>query len=155
MFTSFSVTARDGMRVSVPGVLSPAPDVHVAQSYDFGDFAFIRTSAGVVAIDAGTSPDSVRAAMADLGLKDHSRARHQPYDPLPSPASHTHPNPQRRKSGLTLDKKSKEDSICAGLLGMTDLPVRAAYLVYLRGTGAAAVAAVRRALCSRSLPLAR
>ena len=68
MFTSFSVTARDGMRLSAPGALSPAPDVHVAQSYDFGDFAFIQTSAGVVAIDAGTSPDRVRAAMADLGL---------------------------------------------------------------------------------------
>ncbi len=46
MFTSFSVTARDGMRVSAPGALNPAPDVHVALSYDFGDFAFIQTSAG-------------------------------------------------------------------------------------------------------------
>jgi glyoxylase-like metal-dependent hydrolase (beta-lactamase superfamily II) len=76
MFTSFSVTARDGMRLSAPRALSPAPDVHVAQSYDFGDFAFIRTSAGVVAIDAGTSPDRVRAAMADLGLKDHAPISH-------------------------------------------------------------------------------
>ena len=76
MFTSFSVTARDGMRLSAPGALSPAPDVHVAQSYDFGDFAFIQTSAGVVAIDAGTSPDRVRAAMADLGLKDHAPVSH-------------------------------------------------------------------------------
>ena len=59
MFTSFSVTARDGMRLSTPSSLSPAPDVHVAQSYDFADFAFIETSAGVVAIDAGTSPDRV------------------------------------------------------------------------------------------------
>jgi hypothetical protein len=32
MFTSFSVTARDGIRLSAPGTLSPAPDVHVAQS---------------------------------------------------------------------------------------------------------------------------
>ncbi|HEV7449882.1 MAG TPA: MBL fold metallo-hydrolase [Pseudonocardiaceae bacterium] len=76
MFTSFSVTARDGMRLSAPAALSPAPDVHVAQSYDFGDFAFIQTSAGVVAIDAGTSPDRVRAAMADLGLKDHAPVSH-------------------------------------------------------------------------------
>jgi glyoxylase-like metal-dependent hydrolase (beta-lactamase superfamily II) len=50
--------------------------VHVAQSYDFGDFAFIKTSAGVVAIDAGTSPDRVLAAMADLGLKDHAPVSH-------------------------------------------------------------------------------
>jgi glyoxylase-like metal-dependent hydrolase (beta-lactamase superfamily II) len=76
MFTSFSVTARDGMRLSAPAALNPAPDVHVAQSYDFGDFAFIQTSAGVVAIDAGTSPDRVLAAMADLGLKDHAPVSH-------------------------------------------------------------------------------
>ena len=76
VFTSFSVTARDGIRLSAPGALNPAPDVHVAQSYDFGDFAFIQTSAGVVAIDAGTSPDRVRAAMADLGLTDQAPFSH-------------------------------------------------------------------------------
>ena len=75
VFTGFSVTARDGMRVSAPSALSPAPDVHVAQSYDLGDFAFIQTSAGLVAIDAGTSPDRVRAAMADLGLEDQAPVR--------------------------------------------------------------------------------
>src|SRR6266853_4582112 len=76
MFTSFSVTARDGMLVSAPHALSPAPDVHVAQSYDFGDFAFIQTSAGLVAIDAGVSPDRVLAAMADLGLTGQAPASH-------------------------------------------------------------------------------
>jgi glyoxylase-like metal-dependent hydrolase (beta-lactamase superfamily II) len=76
MFTSFSVTARDGMRLSAPSVLRPAPNVHVAQSYDFGDFAFIETSAGIVAIDAGTSPDRVVAAMTDLGLKDRAPVSH-------------------------------------------------------------------------------
>jgi glyoxylase-like metal-dependent hydrolase (beta-lactamase superfamily II) len=76
MFTNFSVTAPDGMRMSAPSTLSPAPDVHVAQSYDFGDFAFIQTSAGIVAIDAGTSPDRVRAAMADLGLTDKLPVSH-------------------------------------------------------------------------------
>jgi glyoxylase-like metal-dependent hydrolase (beta-lactamase superfamily II) len=76
IFTSFSVTARDGMRLSAPSELRPAPDVHVAQSYDFGDFAFIETSAGVVAIDAGTSADRVLAAMADLGLQDQAPVSH-------------------------------------------------------------------------------
>ena len=75
-FTSFSLTARDGFRLSAPGTLSPAPNVHVAQSYDFGDFAFIKTTAGVVAIDAGTSPDRVLSAMADLGLKDQTPVSH-------------------------------------------------------------------------------
>jgi glyoxylase-like metal-dependent hydrolase (beta-lactamase superfamily II) len=64
------------MRLSVPRTFSPAPDVHVAQSYDFGDFAFVDTSAGVVAIDAGTSPDRVLAAMTDLDLKDRSPVSH-------------------------------------------------------------------------------
>jgi glyoxylase-like metal-dependent hydrolase (beta-lactamase superfamily II) len=76
MFTSFSLTARDGMRLSAPSALNPAPNVHVAQSYDFGDFAFIETSAGVVAIDAGTSSDRVLAALADLGLKDRAPVSH-------------------------------------------------------------------------------
>src|SRR5712692_6516610 len=76
VFTSFSVTARAGLRVSAPGTLSPAPGVHVAQSYELSDFAFIQTSAGLVAIDAGTSPDRVRAAMADLGLTGHAPVSH-------------------------------------------------------------------------------
>jgi glyoxylase-like metal-dependent hydrolase (beta-lactamase superfamily II) len=75
-FTSFSLTARDGLRLSAPGTLSPAPNVQVAQSYDFGDFAFITTTAGVVAIDAGTSPDRVLSAMDDLGLKDQAPVSH-------------------------------------------------------------------------------
>ena len=44
--------------------------------YDFSDFAFIETTAGVVAIDAGTSPDRVLAAMADLGLQDKAPVSH-------------------------------------------------------------------------------
>ena len=75
-FTSFSLTARDGLRLSAPDALRPAPNVYVAQSYDFSDFAFIETTAGVVAIDAGTSPDRVQAAMADLGLKDQAPVSH-------------------------------------------------------------------------------
>ena len=62
--------------MSTPSLLSPAPGVHVAQSYDFADFAFITTNAGVVAIDTGTSPDRVLAALADLGLEDHAPVSH-------------------------------------------------------------------------------
>src|SRR5580693_2819664 len=76
LFTSFSATARDGLRVSAPRTLNPAPGVHVALSYDLGDFAFIQTSAGLVAIDAATSPDRVRAAMADLGLTGQAPVSH-------------------------------------------------------------------------------
>jgi glyoxylase-like metal-dependent hydrolase (beta-lactamase superfamily II) len=98
MFTSFSVTARDGMRLSAPGLLSPAPDVHVAQSYDLADFAFIHTSAGVVAIDAGTSPDRVIAAMADLGLTDapvsHLILTHAHFDHIGGSAAVRGPDTQ-------------------------------------------------------------
>jgi glyoxylase-like metal-dependent hydrolase (beta-lactamase superfamily II) len=75
-FTSFSVTARDGLRVSAPRTVSPAPGVHVARSYELSDFAFVQTSAGLVAIDAGTSPARVRAAMADLGLTGQAPVSH-------------------------------------------------------------------------------
>jgi hypothetical protein len=39
-------------------MVRPAANVHVAQSYELSDFAFIETSAGVVAIDVGTRPAS-------------------------------------------------------------------------------------------------
>src|SRR3984893_15781945 len=99
MFTNFSVTARDGLRMSAPSELSPAPDVHVARCYDFGDFAFIQTSAGIVAIDAGVSPDRVRAAMADLGLPadapiSHLILTHAHYDHIGGTAALRGPDTQ-------------------------------------------------------------
>ena len=42
----------------------------MAQGYDLGDFAFLSTGDGVVAIDAGTAPHRVRAAMSDAGVQD-------------------------------------------------------------------------------------
>ncbi len=41
--------------------------MHVAQGFDFCDFAFITTSDGTVAIDAGTTPERVKAALGELG----------------------------------------------------------------------------------------
>jgi glyoxylase-like metal-dependent hydrolase (beta-lactamase superfamily II) len=40
--------------------------VQVAQGYDFGDFAFITTSDGIVAIDAGTAQERVQTALGEL-----------------------------------------------------------------------------------------
>ena len=59
----------DGFHMSSPSIAEVAPGVRVAQSYDFGDFAFVSTGDGTVAIDAGTAPDRVRAALADAGLQ--------------------------------------------------------------------------------------
>lgn len=58
-----SLTARDGFRFRPRRIIEPAPGVYVAQGFDFGDIAFVPTSDGVVAIDAGTTEDNARAAL--------------------------------------------------------------------------------------------
>jgi glyoxylase-like metal-dependent hydrolase (beta-lactamase superfamily II) len=68
-FSSAWMNLADGFHMSSPAIKEVAPGVRVAQSYDFGDFAFVSTSDGIVAIDAGTAPDRVRAALADAGLQ--------------------------------------------------------------------------------------
>jgi glyoxylase-like metal-dependent hydrolase (beta-lactamase superfamily II) len=68
-FNAFWVSAADGFHMSSPRLAEPAPGVKVAQGYDFGDFAFLATGDGVVAIDAGTAPHRVTAALADAGLQ--------------------------------------------------------------------------------------
>jgi glyoxylase-like metal-dependent hydrolase (beta-lactamase superfamily II) len=66
MFGGFWATAADGFRFTSPRILRPEPGIQVAQGYDFCDLAFITTSDGVVAIDAGTTPDRVKAALGAL-----------------------------------------------------------------------------------------
>jgi glyoxylase-like metal-dependent hydrolase (beta-lactamase superfamily II) len=68
-FGGFWVNPADGFRFAAPRITEPAPGVRVAQGYDFGDFAFLTTDDGVVAIDAGTAAHRVRAALADAGLQ--------------------------------------------------------------------------------------
>jgi glyoxylase-like metal-dependent hydrolase (beta-lactamase superfamily II) len=68
-FGGFWANAADGFRFSAPRIAEPAPGVQVAQGYDFCDFAFLGTEDGVVAIDAGTAPDRVRAALSDAGVE--------------------------------------------------------------------------------------
>jgi glyoxylase-like metal-dependent hydrolase (beta-lactamase superfamily II) len=60
------LTVRDGFHFGPPRLRELAPGVLVAQGYDFADFAFVSTGAGLVAIDAGTTPGNVRAALAAL-----------------------------------------------------------------------------------------
>jgi glyoxylase-like metal-dependent hydrolase (beta-lactamase superfamily II) len=68
MFGGFWATPADGFRFTSPRILRPEPGIQVAQGYDFADLAFITTSGGVVAIDAGTTPDRAKAALGDLDL---------------------------------------------------------------------------------------
>ena len=64
--TDFSVTARDGFRFRPPRLLEVAPHVYVAQGYDFADIAFVLTDDGIVAVDAGTTEATARAALSAL-----------------------------------------------------------------------------------------
>jgi hypothetical protein len=57
MFGGFWAAAAGGFRFTSPRILRPEPGIQVAQGYDFADLAFIATSAGVIAIDAGTTQD--------------------------------------------------------------------------------------------------
>ena len=68
-FGGYWVNAADGFHFTSPRIYQPSPGVQVAQGYDFGDFAFVTTGEGVVAIDAGTAPQRVTAALADAGLR--------------------------------------------------------------------------------------
>jgi glyoxylase-like metal-dependent hydrolase (beta-lactamase superfamily II) len=64
--TDASVTAAGGFRFRSPRLVELSPRVYVAQGYDFADIAFVLTGGGVVAIDAGTTEPSARAALAAL-----------------------------------------------------------------------------------------
>ncbi|MGH3197189.1 MAG: MBL fold metallo-hydrolase [Streptosporangiaceae bacterium] len=76
MFGGFWATAQDGFRFTSPRILRPEPGIHLAQGYDFSDLAFITTSDGVVAIDAGASEDRAKAALGDLDLPADAAISH-------------------------------------------------------------------------------
>jgi glyoxylase-like metal-dependent hydrolase (beta-lactamase superfamily II) len=67
-FGGGATDAADGYRFASPAIVEVAPGVRAARGYDFADLAFIGTDAGVVAIDAGTAPRRVRAALAGAGI---------------------------------------------------------------------------------------
>jgi len=62
----FSLSARDGFRFRPPRLVELARGVHVAQGFDFGDIGFVSTDEGIVAIDAGTTEETARAALQAL-----------------------------------------------------------------------------------------
>ena len=76
MFGGFWATAQDGFRFTSPRIFRPEPGIQVAQGYDFSDLSFITTSDGVVAIDAGTTQDRVKAALGDLDLPADAAISH-------------------------------------------------------------------------------
>jgi glyoxylase-like metal-dependent hydrolase (beta-lactamase superfamily II) len=62
----FSVSLREGFRFRPPRLVEFAPGIHVAQGFDFGDIGFVSTDEGIVAIDAGTTEETARAALQAL-----------------------------------------------------------------------------------------
>ena len=66
LITDYWVTADYGFRFVPQKLAELAPDVHVAQGYDFSDFAFVVTAEGIVAIDAASTPEHAASALRDL-----------------------------------------------------------------------------------------
>jgi glyoxylase-like metal-dependent hydrolase (beta-lactamase superfamily II) len=63
---NLSVGPEQGFRFTNPRLVREAEGVYVAEGFDFGNIAFLVDPAGVVAIDAGTTEQSARAAMKAL-----------------------------------------------------------------------------------------
>lgn len=59
----FWVTEEAGFQFVPPRLVEVADGVHVAQGHGFSDIAFVHTGAGVLAIDAGGTPQNATAAL--------------------------------------------------------------------------------------------
>ena len=71
-----SVSAAQGFRFAPRELVEVGHGVFVAQGYDFAEIAFIVTSAGVVAIDAGTTPATAAAALAAFRARETAPITH-------------------------------------------------------------------------------
>jgi glyoxylase-like metal-dependent hydrolase (beta-lactamase superfamily II) len=64
--STISVGPDEGFRFTKPRLVREAEGIYVAEGFDFGNIAFLVDEAGVVAIDAGTTEETARAAMTAL-----------------------------------------------------------------------------------------
>src|SRR5262249_13763113 len=93
----FSISARDGFRFRPQRLVEFAPGIHVAQGFDFGDIGFVSTDEGIVAIDAGTTEETARAALQSLrrvtsppithAILTHAHSHHTPPFPTLPPST--------------------------------------------------------------------
>jgi glyoxylase-like metal-dependent hydrolase (beta-lactamase superfamily II) len=74
--TDYSVGEKEGLRFSPKRIVEPAPGIWVVRGYDFADLSFVATDDGLVAIDAGTTRESLRAALEALREKTSLPVRH-------------------------------------------------------------------------------
>ena len=66
LLTDSWVSAAGGFRFWPQELVEVTPQVYVARGYDFADIGFVVTGAGIVAIDAGTTPETAAQALAAL-----------------------------------------------------------------------------------------
>lgn len=66
LMTDYWANAEEGFHLVPPRLAQLAPDVYVAQGYDFSDIGFVVTGDGVVAVDAGTNQHNAQAALRAL-----------------------------------------------------------------------------------------
>src|SRR5260370_39381468 len=71
-----SVSDAGGYRFVPRELVEVSHDVFVARGYDFADIAFIVTRAGVVAIDAGTTPATAAAALEAFRARSRAPITH-------------------------------------------------------------------------------
>jgi glyoxylase-like metal-dependent hydrolase (beta-lactamase superfamily II) len=72
VLTNLSVSAVDGFRFGERRFVREADDVYVAEGYDFANISFIVRDSFVVAIDAGTTERTARAAVDELRKVTHA-----------------------------------------------------------------------------------
>lgn len=72
ILSELSVDRVHGFRFSEPRLVREADGVYVAEGYDFANIAFIVSREFVVAIDAGTTEPSARAAVSALRQVTHA-----------------------------------------------------------------------------------
>ncbi len=71
-----SVSEASGFRFVPRELVEVTPTVFVARGYDFADIAFVVTSEGAVAIDAGTTPETAAAALAAFRTRSSTPITH-------------------------------------------------------------------------------
>jgi glyoxylase-like metal-dependent hydrolase (beta-lactamase superfamily II) len=76
LVTDWWLTRNDGFHFGPARLVELAPDVHVAQGFDFADIAAVETGEGIVLVDTTTSRAHLRAALAELRTRTTAPITH-------------------------------------------------------------------------------
>lgn len=111
-----SVSDAGGYRFVPRELVEVSHDVFVARGYDFADIAFIVTSAGVVAIDAGTTPATAAAALEAFRARckapiTHVLVTHAHWDHIGGLAALVGPHTQVIARGNFADELARVNAV--------------------------------------------